>query len=612
MTNRMYWFEKDLGKGKSYRLIANSALFSILLFFYILNFTSVIQPTVYPLIDRVTYVTSFVDKHFINDTMDSFVVILCTVLWFQFSIAHSKKYLIIGTFILPLILLLFLNFDLALKLYLLISFPTLLLFIIINHVKKKNFLFIDRRLIANYVSLLAIGIAAISTFLLITYLVFPEIPLPSLNYLFYFYLILCLFSPFCLVLLSSSFVFVPIFSKIRKKMEKTTQWLHREVIETKKENVKLKTRILHLSFIILLCVVIAMIPHLSTVNKDNQVIGVDTKHYVEILKSIAKSSNYGDLLYKVFVLHVEGDRPFTLLLFLGSSSLFFQGNYSAFLETLPILFGPLLVICVYFLTLRLTGNHLTSIFASLLTIPSHILIAIYGGLYANWLSLIWSYLAILFLFKIMDEPKRINFFIFSTLLVILLFSHTQTWSILIYAIGLFLIVLLFKNRKENKFIVFSIFLSILPSILIDIVKMLWSNNSGMSQEISFAVERDVGLHGIGTIWENLVATSHLTLAGLIGNPIILLLVVYGIYVIQVNRSYRIFFICFFSLFTLPLLFGDRQIQARFFYEIPFQIPAAIALMVLKERLGRYFPMAICIWLIVMSVYVSANFVLKIH
>ncbi|MDN5867266.1 MAG: hypothetical protein L0H55_07685, partial [Candidatus Nitrosocosmicus sp.] len=541
----------------------------------------------------------------------------CTILWFQFSLAgNKKKYFVLTTFGVIFSLTLYLNLEFVDKLLVSISFPTILLFIIIDKVLKRSSISFDWRLSVNYISFLAIAIAILSTFLVISYILFPDYPLPSLNYLYYFYLILAIFSPLFLLVISFSYPVVVTFRRLKKRWCKSSVKKEENIVikgkHAKGKHVKRTTRVFHLSVIIFLSIIIAMVPHVSTINKDNQVIGVDTKDYSKLLESMSKSSGLEELLHKVFVTLMGGDRPFTLLSLLILYNVLSQGNFSSLLENLPLLLSPLLVVSVYFLTLGITRDHLTSILASLITIPSHILIGVYGGLYANWLSLTWSYLAILFLFKILDEPKRINFCIFSSLLVILIFSHTPTWNILLYVIGLFLLVTFFLYKRANKKIYLYIIFSILPSVIIDLGRMLLLNTSGMQQEIGFALQREVGIHGVHTIWENLIATTHFTLAGQIGNPIILLLVVYWLYSIEIKEKYAIFFIIFFSLFVLPFLFGDGQIQSRFFFEIPIQIPTAIALMVLKERIGNYMPIAICLWLIVMSAYMAANFVLVIH
>jgi hypothetical protein len=354
-----------------------------------------------------------------------------------------------------------------------------------------------------------------------------------------------------------------------------------------------------------------MIPHLGSVNEDNQVIGSDTKHYMRLLGQMKDSSTYDEMIYKAFVTLIGGDRPFSLLLFIFLSTLFYQGNYYSLLESLPILLSPLLVISTYFLTLGLTRNHLTAILASLLTIPSHILIGIYAGLYANWFSLIWANLVILFLFKLVNEPKKTNALILSILLIVLLFSHTQTWTILMYVFGLFLVALFFTNRSKNKKIVINMFFSILPAIIIEITKMLLINRSGVTHEIALALHKEVGIHGVFTIWDNLVGTTHLYMAGQVANPIILVLIVYWLSISRIKEKYTVFFIIFFSLLAPAILFADAEIQSRLFFDIPFQIPAAIALTVMKDRIGRYMPVAICLWLIGMSVYMATNFVLVV-
>ncbi len=582
MLRGLYALQKDLGMDKSYRLIASSALFSIILFFYMLNIASFLQPTVYPLIDRITYITGFVDKHFVNSLFDSFLIIVCTILWFHFSLTKNKKYFIMAGFGISFLLVLYLNMDFERKLLVLITFPTILLLIISKKILKRNIVSFDWRLSVNYISLFGIAIAILSALVITSHILLPELSLPSLNYLYYFFIILSVFSPIYLVLLSFSYPFVLTFRTILKKCRKSSTNKKPDNIVVKKKYIKQRTRVFHLSIIIFLSIVISMIPHLNTVNKDNESIGVDTKYYVKFLESMANSSGYDELLLKAFVTVSGGDRPLSVLFFFLLSSIFYQGNFYPLLENLPLLLGPLLVIVTYFLALTITKDHLTSLFASLITIPSHVLIGIYAGFYANWFSLIWGYLAILFIFKIMDEPKKIiNFIVFSILLIILFFSHAQTWTIYMYVIGLFLVVIFFLNKRRDKKTVIYIFLSMLPSIIVDIVRMLLINNSGVNQELNFALQREVGIHGIYTIWQNLIATTHFTLAGQIANPVILLLTVYWLYRTEIKEKYSIFFIIFFSLFALPLLFGDRQIQSRFFYEIPFQIPAAIALMGLK-------------------------------
>jgi hypothetical protein len=126
------------------------------------------------------------------------------------------------------------------------------------------------------------------------------------------------------------------------------------------------------------------------------------------------------------------------------------------------------------------------------------------------------------------------------------------------------------------------------------------------QEISFASFRDVGLHDIVTVWNNLTGTTQFYMAGLIGNPLILILILYWIYKSKINEKSTLLFISFFSLSIPPILFGETEIQTRFLYEIPFQIPAAIALTRIRMDYGKLLMIACCIWIIAISLRASMN------
>jgi hypothetical protein len=508
------------------------------------------------------------------------------------------------------LLTLFLNIEMGSRLVVASSFVTILLIISMDRILKKFTISFSLALTINYVSVFGISIAVVSAIALTCYIFFPELPLPPLNFIYLFFLIISIFSPIFLVLIAFSY---PVFLGLRALREKWIKSLilHHEDFSTNKTYLKRKTWILFLSLIILLSIIVSMIPYLSIVNEDNTIIGTDTKNYIIFLETIAESSGYEEVFYKAFVTIGGGDRPISMLFLYWLYFTFFQDNFYSLLKNLPLILGPFLVISVYLFTFNLTKNHLTSLFASLITIPSHILIGIYAGLYANWFALIWGYLALIFLFKLIEKPERFNILIFSALIIVVLFSHSQTWTIFIYVIGLFTVVLFFKNKKENTKTVKYILIAILPSIIVEVFRLFLTNFSGVSQEISFAMNREVGLHGLSTIWDNLINTSHLYLAGQIANPIILLLIIYWLYITKIKTSYVIFLIVFFSLYTIPILFADAAIQARFFYEIPFQVPAAIALTVLRERTGNYLPFVICLWLVVMSIYMTRNFVLVI-
>jgi hypothetical protein len=66
---------------------------------------------------------------------------------------------------------------------------------------------------------------------------------------------------------------------------------------------------------------------------------------------------------------------------------------------------------------------------------------------------------------------------------------------------------------------------------------------------------------------------------------------------------------FLSMGIAPLFFGNWVIQSKVFYDIPFQIPAAIGLGFIKEQLNRskILNMSFCLWLTAVSMTALSRF-----
>src|SRR5690606_36615589 len=112
--------------------------------------------------------------------------------------------------------------------------------------------------------LFAIIIAILSAYLITSYVIFPDGPLPLLNYLNFFYLILSIFSPVYLLVIALSFLIVIMLLRLKRRWHKELDHNEENVITTEKY-VKKKTRTIHLLLVILLSIVIVMIPHFNTI-----------------------------------------------------------------------------------------------------------------------------------------------------------------------------------------------------------------------------------------------------------------------------------------------------------------------------------------------------------
>jgi len=194
-----------------------------------------------------------------------------------------------------------------------------------------------------------------------------------------------------------------------------------------------------------------------------------------------------------------------------------------------------------------------------------------------------------------------------SLMVLLLLSHVYTWSVLLIVMIIFLLIMLRLNYYRRK-LVFVLFFVILSSIAIDVGRTaLTGSSSGIESDIEKAQEK-TGLEQYTLRWGNLLFNTTTILGGQIGNFIILMLGLYWLFRCNLRDSSNIFLMVFLMVGIIPILFGNWQMQIRLLYDIPFQIPAAIALTyVLKKENGFVRSLPICIWLVVILIQNVSNF-----
>jgi hypothetical protein len=143
---------------------------------------------------------------------------------------------------------------------------------------------------------------------------------------------------------------------------------------------------------------------------------------------------------------------------------------------------------------------------------------------------------------------------------------------------------------------------ILLSIAVDVVKIMVTRSAGgIEQDIDIAHRQEVGVGQLPVKWNNLIDTTEIYYAGAFSNVILLSLGIYWIFRCRISDSVNIFLVVFLSIGILPLFFGNWLVQSRVFYNIPFQIPAAIGLFYIRnEKNGVIILISISVWLIAMT------------
>ena len=343
------------------------------------------------------------------------------------------------------------------------------------------------------------------------------------------------------------------------------------------KEIRSRTIIICLSLNIFLSIILGVIPHMPSVNKDEQQIGTDSSKYVKWTNALFLSNSTANFTRQAFFVQSSGERPLSLITIYGILKLLGEQNSLISIEYLPLALGPLLVLVIYFLTLELTSNHKASLFASFLSaISFQTIIGIYAGYYANWISLIVGYSSFFFLIKFLKERAKKNLFLFSILTIATLLSHQYTAIIFAIIMVTFLVIISLTGRHFKFYSLASItalILVVLIPVVVEIGKTVTiGSTGGIIQDIA-KVQSGLGVDQFATRWDTLNNTISIYLGGQLSNFIILFLGLYWLIISRLRDLSSFFILIFLSIGIIPVFIGDQLIQGRILYDIPFQIPA---------------------------------------
>lgn len=613
--------------------ILSSVAFTTCLFFYLYIIGSFFRITVYLLINRVTFDQVF-QEHVINGYVDNIIAIVATTSWFLLSVNNKaiRYYFSIAYGGAGIILAVISPDNIIFDIIALLSLPLIISVTLYYYYKRqKSHLNFNPKLTLRYISLPVIAISTIGiAFHISAAFITPQLDSStggsSSSHADELFLLLSSFSTIYIVLLVFCLAVKVLFKDALRIIKlNVKEDIHQTPSDNYEPNRRLnaQTKIAFLLLAMILSIVLVLIPQHPSINKDNEDIGVDTSYYVNWIGELAKSESVSDLVYQAFIVQgIDGDRPLSLIVMF----LVYQvvgGSLSEVIEHLPLILGPGIVLAFYLLTLELTRNEKIALIAAFLgSVSVHTLAGIYAGFYANWLALIVGYISIVFLFRYLRSGRLSDVVVFSTLLIGVLFFHVYTWTVLTAVAAVFLIAMLLgviHKKKENnsnnnndftKGKIIWLLLAILVSVVVDITKAaLTGSSGGIEQDIELAQTR-VGIEQFYLRWLILNTTMHLGLGGVFSNFIILTLALFWVLKSNMRELSTVFLMIFLSAGLIPLFFGNWGIQARVFYDMPFEIPAAIALYYISTRAGSMLvTVAACTWIVAVSLFTAMNLVL---
>ena len=609
--------------------ILSGVAFTIYISFYLYFVGSFFRITIYPLINRTIVYTVF-EEHIINQHLDYIIIIIATASWFLLSVNNRAiRYYFSIAYGAGITFALISPDAIVFDIITLLSLPLISSVMLYYYYRKgqKNVLNFNAKLTLRYISLAVIAISAIGIVLpVLDVFLIPNFDLSAennpANELF---LLLSSFSNIYIFLLVFCLGVKVLYREVLRLLKLD---LKEDIPQTlsdayEQNRLKTQTKIGFLILAMILSIVLVLIPQHPLINKDNQLIGSDTPSYVTWIGELAKSKNVSDVVYQAFVSQGNnGDRPLSLIFLF----LVYQVAGLEVIEHFPIILGPGIVLAFYLLTLELTRNEKIALIAAFFAAVSlHTLIGIYGSLYANWLGLIVGYISIAFLFRYLRSGRLSDIVVFSILLIGVLFTHVYTWTVLAAVSGTFLVVMLLvvlwnkkKKRDKNSNIsnhftrrrIIWLLVAILLSIVVDVTRVsLTSSSGGVEQDIQLA-GTNFGLEQFNMRWRILHASAHESFGGVFSNFIILILALFWVLKSNMREPSTVFLMIFLSVGLLPLYIGSLTLQTRLFYDIPFEIPAAIALYYISTRSGSMLvTVAACTWLVAVSLVTVMNYYL---
>ena len=594
--------KRILGSGSSYQSIITSSAIATISFFYIYTLGSFFKIAIYPFQNRVTNLVFF-DNFVITKNVDHIIISVSFLLYLVLTLKGIRsKIATIGIFSTLITISLLSNYDVILDLLALISLPTIFALFLHTRFSSRKIFNDYSNLTKNYLAIIGLALGVIALFLVSVPIFYTSpVQVSDRNYVYEIFLLFSSFSPIFIFLLIAAY-------PVKILVNYLTQVLKIKKIDLKIEhNIALRSKIVYLSFFILLSIFISLVPHFETINPDNQNVSVDTGYYVNWVGSLMESKDHQDFIQNAFVDQAKGDRPISLIAIFGLAKTS-NADLRDVIEYLPLILSPALVLATYFLTREITSNDTASLFAAFLTVVSFQMGGgIYSGFFANWLALIIGYISFVFFFRFLKTSGKTNLVVYSALMVLLLFSHVYTWSVLAIVMIVFLLIMLRLNYYRRK-LVFVLFFVILSSIAIDVGRTALTGSSGGIESDIIKAQEKTGLEQYPLRWENLLYNTTTILGGQISNFIILMLGLYWLFRCNVRDSSNIFLIVFLMIGIIPILFGNWQMQIRLLYDMPFQIPAALALTyILKKENGLVRSIPICIWLIAISIQNVSNF-----
>ena len=272
---------------------------------------------------------------------------------------------------------------------------------------------------------------------------------------------------------------------------------------------------------VVLALVVAVYPYPPGLNPTGRFVGVDAPYYSEWIMDMDAYGTLSGAFSHAF--SQVSDRPLSLfLMYLGWKTVGLSALETA--QFMPVLFNPLLVLATY-LFMRCAGfdSWLASLTSLFTTFSFHLTVGMYGALLSNWISLVFFYLFLGFLFWSLRKRSWRLLGMATVLQIALLFVHAYTWEMTMGILAVFFLMV-FVKRLWNRGEVWEVnmgFVVLAMNFLVNVTRNFVLGLDPVSVGVAKVAQQHLFLFNIEVFWQVLGSSLGHKMGISFMNPLLL-------------------------------------------------------------------------------------------
>lgn len=316
-------------------------------------------------------------------------------------------------------------------------------------------------------------------------------------------------------------------------------------------------------------------PHLLGLNPEQPYIGTDIPHYGRMMHEMGGGGLLNTLSYAFSRFK---DRPLPLLMMYG---LWRTTGLSALTvaQFIPLLLGPLFILATYYFMSESTGNSLMSPLAVLFAVSSYpITVGLYAGFLSNWAALVEVYLFSVFFLRSVNGRSWKWFFFATLTLLACLFTHSNTWGMLMGVLGVYALLRLIRwLRRHGSLWDFKMLVVMMVTNLVaDVTRNHMLGLTEAATEVVCVGRSNLALKPWTEFCRILTVAFQRGMGGFYINPLMLSLALVGLLTLTLKDDPFHWYLTSWPLASLfPVMLGNHTIQTRILYNLPIHIFAVL-------------------------------------